>query len=54
MPNPRAQKPFTLEQVKKDLLSFKEPLTALADMTAGGFRGLAQGSIGMAGEIESL
>ena len=54
MPNPRAQKPLTLAQVKKDLLSFKEPATALADMIAGGFRGLAQGTFGLPGEIESL
>jgi len=54
MPNPRAQKPFTLEQVKKDLLSFKEPATALMDMTAGGFRGMAQATGGMFGELEGL
>jgi hypothetical protein len=54
MPNPRAQKPLTLAQVKKDLLSFKEPLTALADMTAGGLRGLTMGTLGLPGEVESL
>jgi hypothetical protein len=54
MPNPRAQKPLTLAQVKKDLISFKEPATALADMTAGGLRGLTMGTIGLPGEIESL
>ena len=54
MPNPRAQKPLTLAQVKKDLLSFKEPLTALADTSAGALRGLTLGTFGIPGEIESL
>lgn len=54
MPNPRAQKPLTLAQVKKDLISFKEPLTALADMTAGKLRGLTMGTLGLPGEAESM
>ena len=54
MPNPRAQKPLTLELVKKDLMTFKEPFMALADQAAGGMRGLTLGTFGLPGEIESL
>ena len=54
MPNPRAQKPLTLELVKKDLMTFKEPFMALADQAAGGMRGLTLATFGLPGEVESL
>jgi hypothetical protein len=54
MPNPRAQKPLTLELVKKDLMTFKEPFMALADQAAGGMRGMTLATLGLPGEVESL
>lgn len=54
MPNPRAQKPLTLELVKKDLISFKEPAMALADMFASALRGSVAATSGVGGDIREL
>jgi hypothetical protein len=54
MPNPRANRPLTLDQVTADLKSFAQPAQALFDMMAGGLRGSAVGTFGAPGDIETL
>ena len=54
MPNPRANRPLTLDQVTADLKSLSQPAQALFDMMAGGLRGSAVGTFGAPGDIETL
>jgi hypothetical protein len=54
MPNPRANRPLTLDQVTADLKSLSQPAQALFDMMAGGLRGSAVGTLGAPGDIETL
>lgn len=54
MPNPRANRPLTLDQVTADLKSFAQPAQALFDMMAGALRGSAVATAGLPGDLETL
>jgi len=54
MPNPRANRPLTLDRVVEDLKSFSVPAQGLFDAMAGALRGSAVGTFGAPGDIETL
>ena len=54
MPNPRAQRPLTLDTAVEDIKSLTVPARALADMMAGALRGSTVATLGAPGDIESL
>ena len=54
MPNPRANRPLTLDRVVDDLKSFSVPAQGLFDMMAGALRGSAVATAGLPGDIETL
>lgn len=54
MPNPRAQRPLTLDRAVEDIKSLQVPARALADMMAGALRGSTAATLGLPGDIENL
>lgn len=54
MPNPRAQKPLTLDQAVSDIKSLAQPAQALGDMMASTLRGSVAATAGLPGDIREL
>ena len=54
MPNPRAQRPLSLQAVTEDIRSLAQPAQAMLDMLAGAAKGSVSATVGIPGDIESL
>jgi hypothetical protein len=54
MPNPRAQRPLSLQAVTEDIRSLAQPAQAMLDMLAGAAKGSVSATVGLPGDIESL
>ena len=54
MPNPRAQRPLSLQAVTEDIRSLAQPAEALLDMLAGAAKGSVTATAGIGGDLESL
>ena len=54
MPNPRAQKPLSYEQIIKDAKSLGVPAQALLDALAGGVKGSVSATVGAPADIYNL
>jgi hypothetical protein len=54
MPNPRAQKPLSFEQIIKDAKSLGVPAQALLDALAGGVKGSVSATVGAPADIYNL
>jgi len=54
MPNPRAQRPLSLQAVTEDIRSLAQPAEALMDMLAGAAKGSVTATAGIGGDLESL
>ena len=54
MPNPRAQRPLSLQAVTEDIRSLAQPAQAMLDMLAGAAKGSVSATAGVGGDLESL
>lgn len=54
MPNPRAQRPLSLQAVTEDIRSLAKPAEALLDMLAGAAKGSVSATLGVGGDIREL
>ena len=54
MPNPRAQRPLSLQAVTEDIRSLAQPAQAMLDMLAGAAKGSVSATAGIGGDIQSL
>ena len=54
MPNPRAQRPLTLDQAVSDIKNLAQPARAMGDMMASALRGSVAATAGLPGDIREL
>lgn len=54
MPNPRAQRPLSLQAVTEDIRSLAQPAQAMLDMLAGAAKGSISATAGLGGDIREI